>query len=80
MSVQHSGVLQRNAKIMTVTVCEKHYTIFGLRQISPFADLAIHIVCQRNGRASNLADDTAFTCDTCDLSHHFSMTRKSKRK
>jgi len=39
-----------------------------------------HIACQRSGRASNLAEDTPFTCDTCDLSHHFAMTRKSKRK
>jgi hypothetical protein len=39
-----------------------------------------HIACQRDGRASNLAPDARFICDSCDLSHHFPLSRKSKRK
>ncbi|KAF8956646.1 hypothetical protein BDZ97DRAFT_1925337 [Flammula alnicola] len=39
-----------------------------------------HIACQRDGRASNLAKDAHFVCDSCDLSHHLQVKRKSKRK
>ncbi|KAF8962433.1 hypothetical protein BDZ97DRAFT_1759284 [Flammula alnicola] len=39
-----------------------------------------HIACQRDGRASNLAKDARFVCDSCDLSHHLQVKRKSKRK
>jgi hypothetical protein len=41
-----------------------------------------HIACQRDGRASDLAADTPFICDVCDLSHHLPVRageRKSKR-